>query len=466
MAPTAESVIRSNLTVYSGHLNVAFYQSCQKQLHKIALQIQNYDHFKTGETIDKKVGDAIAQRPRKYFVGGVDRSGHLQSIKASELMAAGVHAYDYKRSNATKFMEGDCHDELSSSGAKKEGILRGYAVIGSDAMLTVTTSDAKKSPLALMVLGQDRGINIDWEEVGRRYPSGSSNDLEGFSPGRNFSRKSDFYKAFPWITDINDLVLELPDRKASVGGLDEKTGVAVAGDLFECSADWRNKASIITYQNCKDDLSEKKVIDEFNRILDNNAKELRTSFSHLMDQIGTLETMCEDTVDKSYVILNAVGPNSGRKAKATVMRGAHAGKEDEVEHMDSGNAPAIISSIESMSPEYIRDNVRAITISESLGTEAKSRAKYFESKGIINYGFTANQKSPIVKKHPERWIIIPNDVFYHLKPSNIKPSSGSKVPQLDIAPFQFAILAGLDSVTSFWIAKRGLDVYDSHKTGL
>jgi hypothetical protein len=458
MPSSAENIITSNLTVYEGHSNLSFYRNCEKQGHKIAFHIQNLDHFKHGEKFNEV--------QRKYVTGGVERSGHLHSIKAGNLIATGIYAFDYKWPNTSRYMQGDCHDELSSSGAKKEGISRIWSAIRNGTLGLITTSDVT-SPSAVMIKEQDKGVHIDWKEVDKRYPEGSSNELEGFRPGKNFDSKIDFYKTFPWVKDTENLVIELADRKRSVGGLDESTGVALAGNLFECSGDWINKLETITYQNCKKDLSEKNVMSEFNRLLDESARELRVSFSCIMDQIGKLATICEDTYNKEFILFDGTGTDSGKKAKASQMRGGHAGIKDVI-HIDSENEPWVREKINSLSPEYIKESVRAIVISESLKTRI-DLIEYLRSKGVITYGFTANEKSEFVKENPERWIITPNQNVHVLESPNIIPPQDlidpDSPPKTHISSFQFCVLPAVDCVTSYWLVKNNSTISQRHKRG-
>jgi len=458
--PSPETITTSNLTTYSGAFNLGFYNACLNQGHKIALSISTFDHYKAGETLDEE--------QRKILLGGVERSGYLQSIMADHLVGTGVLAYDYKDPHAPRLRRGYCLSELSSSGAKKEGISRLWAGVKNGTLLKLTTSDIT-SPSSEIVIGQKKGVNVDWEKIDRRYPEGSSNELEGFRPGKNFSSNIDFQKTYPWIENTEDLVTELPDRKKCTGGLPESTGIVIAGNLPECFGDWLNKLEVITYQNCKNDLSEKNVLSEFYRLLDESSRELRVSFSHVMDQKDKLSAICEETFDKDYVFFIGTGGDSGKKAKTSQMRGEH-GKMKNVIHIKSENEPSVKNLIEALSEDYLKRNVRSITISESLGTHSKELTEFLQSKGVITYGITANAQSKLFEEHPERCIVIPNQSVHKLESYTLIPSKNlrdSKKPPSDhISSFQFSIQPVSDCITSYWVVRNNSEgVYARHKVG-
>jgi hypothetical protein len=459
MPSTAESIITSNLTIYSGHLNLRFYRDCERQQHKIALHVKNFDYFRKGEKFNGE--------QRKYVTGGTERSGILHSIKPVLLRAAGINAFDYKWPQTPRYFQGDCHDELSSSGAKKEGLSRLWAASKNGALLSLITSDVT-SPAAEVVRGQEKGIYINWEEVDRRYPEGSHDELEGFRPGKNFDSKIDFHKTFPWVENTEDLIIDLSGRKKSLGGLSESTGTAIAGNLSEYFGDWLNKLTTITYQKCKSRLNEKHILSEFYNLLDRNVRELRGSFSCMLDQKDKLVTMCDDTYDKELILFGGTGTDSGRKAQASQMRGGHAGVE-EVIHIDSENEPWVRTKINCLSPEYIRKNVRAIILSESLETHSKELTEYLQSKGVITYGFTANEKSKTVQEHPERWIVIPNQSVEVIEsPKAVPPVNlinPKEPPRATVSSFNYCVLAGADCVTSYWVVKSDSTVSKRHKKG-
>jgi len=459
MLSTAENITTSNLTVFSGHYNLSFCRDCEKQEHKIALSVRTFHHYRPTETFNGE--------QRKLLVAGVERSGHLQSIMAGHLIGTGVLAYDYKWPHAPRFMPGYCLNELSSSGAKKEGISRMWSAVRNGTLEMLTTSDIT-SPLSMIVMGQDKGININWEEIDKRYPENSSNELEGFRPGKNFKSTIDFYKTYPWVNNTEDLVIELSDRKKSLGGLDESSGVALAGNLSECSGDWLNKLRVVTYQNCKNNLSEKNISSEFHRLLEESARELRGSFSHVLDQKDKLGAICEDTFDKEYVFFVGTGEDSGKKAKASQMRGEHA-KMKNVIHIDSENEPSIKNRIESFSSDYIKKNVRAIALSESLKSPSKRTIQFLQSKGVITYGITANNENKIVKEHPERWVVIPNQSVHVLESTNVFPPENLRnpksPPKVHISSFQYSLLPTSDCITSYWVVKNKSRVSERHKTG-
>lgn len=457
--PNPETIIASNLTTYAGTFNLGFYNACQNQTHKIALSIQTFDKYKAGETFNDE--------QRKCLFSGVERSGHLHSIMPAHLFGTGVFAYDYKDPHAPRLMPGYFLSELSSSGAKTEGIRRLYTSVRNGTLSMLTTSD-KTSPAAEIVIGQKDGVSIDWDSVDERYPQGSSNELEGFRPGKNFKSDIDFKKVYPWVENTEDLVMKLPSRKECLGGLPESYGVGLAGNLTECFGDWLNKLEVITYQNCKNDLDEKNVIREFNRLLDESARELRGSFSCAMNQKDKLVTVCEDTVDKDYVFFVGNGEDSGNKSKASQMRGEHA-KMKNVIHIDSRNEPYIKTLVEAFSDNYIKNNVRAVVLSESLRTSSKPLAEYLQSKGVVTYGITANGDDELVRQQPDRWVVIPNQTVHQLESRAIPKENlrdPNKPPKAHVSSFQFCSLPVMECVTSCWIVENNPEgVYTRHKVG-
>lgn len=442
------TIIPANAYMYVGHYNLGLSRDCGRQMHKVVKSIQNFDHFKIGEKVNGE--------QRKYFLGGVERSGYFHSIMQWDLRGVGVYGFNYKSPESPSFRVGYFHSEASSSGAKKEGIIRVYAAEKNDVCTSCIVSNPN-SPLAQMVAEQHKGVQIDWEKVDEQY---RDTELEGFRPGKNFEKKRDFFKDYPWIGDPKNLVIELTGRDQVIGKIDEK-GLAPAGNLYECSVDWFNKLSALTYHYCKNDLSEKNIMSTFNRLLDENGRALKNSISYVLDQRSKLENMCVDTYNKQLIIILATGSDSGNKGRALGMRGGHAKftelGEHYIIHVDSENETWMRNIVESLPRDFIKNNVRGITLSESLETSSKPLTKYLRKHGVKTYGITANEKSEVVKEDPESFIIMPNETYYKV---------GSPLaPNYSISSFRFALMPIVDTLATFWIVHNKSSVEEQHKRG-
>jgi len=395
------SVITANMSFYLAQAQILRNET-ERQEDKLVNRIKTFDKYRQTEG-----------RQRTYLPDGLGRSGFMELITASDLQVVGVCALPQSDEVTTRWNPGDTYAPSSSSGKKIPILNKTYIGIEDNICATCMTSN-KKTPLGKMIINQLEGVQ-DFEIKTKK---GHRIFFEGFE--KTSEEKREFQKIYPWVSNTEDLVIEVPGREKLVGEFDESTGLGPGGNFPEWSTRFINDVSIISYNEWKKS-SEKKNLGQGLRKWSYKFSEIiRKAYPPIMDQIDTIDGMCEDILDEDVekIIISAVGERSGIEGKSLRMRTGHAGfkiPEKTVIHINSINKPKVQAEIEASSEEYRRKNVRGIVISQSLRTDSKYIAGWLTKLKIPTYIFTRNIKSKIVEENKERCVEMPRIPRYHLR---------------------------------------------------
>jgi D-arabinose 5-phosphate isomerase GutQ len=417
------NIFISNSTIRQGHFQQVL-KSQEKQLEKVEHYISILDNYKRGLT------------PKRNIIKcGEGRSGHVEAIDTWNLRGAGISAYYHKWDRTPRFMPGDIYEENTGGGNKIAGLNRLYAATKELVNTAIYTSNLDR-PATRMVRGQLDGINIG----DKRFP-----DFK-----RTKRQKAKFEKTYGRI-DPEMQIRFIPGREDTLADLEETSCLAPSGDLFEWSSYLVKTNEVLTYNKWNRGECEKASIgNEFLSFMEETERGLRDGIPVILDQRDVVERMCEDTYNKKLVLISGVGSNSSKLGSVFEMRGGQSGME-EIIHIDLDSEKYIDLNLKALSPEEIKKDVRMITVSNSLETDAVRQTVKYQKAGVIPYIITSNIDHPLSKKNSENCLYIPNE------PSHVF-ESGHEITFFH--PLAFAVV---DDIASVWLKKKKTRISKTHK---
>ena len=408
------STIKANMSFYLAQTQI-LRNDIGRQDYKLEKRIEDLDNYR------KFNGEA----QRTIFPDGLGRSGFMKRITTSDYQVSQIHAIHQADEVTTKWKRGDKYEPSSGSGTNVPIINKTVRAIEDGIFVGCMTSSIKKTQ-AELILGQLEGIKPF--EVKTRKNSFSYGGFE-----RTAEEKEQFRKVYPWVENPENDVIEVSGRNEVIGDFDESTQLSPGANGYEWGTRFVDDVSIISYNEWIKSKKQKDLKNELREWAFKYAEDIRLSYPHITCQLDSLGCMVEDISreEVEQVIISAVGERTAIEGKSFKMRSGQAGFNQPKKiaiQIDSINKPRHKAEVEAMNEEYRKKNIRGIVISNSLKTESKENAEWFEAQKIPFYLFTQNVNCDIAKKNKDMLFELPKpSISYSLRenpPYSIEPLIG------------------------------------------